>query len=633
MPRPLLVGIVAAGGLLELAAFVIALATYNFPVAEYGYNIGYDGRTVIAVEPGLPAARAGIRPGDVFDYRHLSLPGRVNAILSEPVLPGTSLNVTAARNGNERNITLLPAAMPWIYGMSNISYALAGFALAAVSLGLLLLRPSRMTLGFAFVAPPLLLPGVLGIWAQTTPPLAGFVISCAIGVVYALQATGIMIFASRFPSDCPSGINRIIDRLAIPLGLAFAVVYLSVYWSIWFSSQPPLAYVLAIQDFVAPILPSAAALIALIATYAVSDPNLRSRLAPTLVAFVLLIVTSAVQTVEIELSSNPGIIVLLYFAFSLAAGLVAVAVAYAVVRHRVIDVSFIVGRTLVYTILTLFAVSVFTLIEFFVGKLLEHNGLAIVLEIVAALALGLSLNALHNRLDNFIDRVLFRRRHLAEARLERAALALPHAGTTELVADMLVAEPADAFDLASAAVFALSDDERHYMRRRSAGWAPSDAADLDLDDRLVVRLRAELRAVHLEDVRWPRGDVPTGNHQPLYAVPVAAGNRLEAIVLYGGHGTGEALDPDERRSLRALARGAALAYDHLRAQALRKSLQEAHGENAALRRVERTLTSLLKQRLNESSGTPRPSTARPEPLLGEQSELKGRPAQDDIDVP
>jgi hypothetical protein len=169
---------------------------------------------------------------------------------------------------------------------------------------------------------------------------------------------------------------------------------------------------------------------------------------------------------------------------------------------------------------------------------------------------------------------------------------------------MIVEEPADAFDLASAAVFVLSDDERRYRRERAEGWSTGDAAELELDDHLVVRMRAELHALHLEDLRWPRADLPTGNGHPLYAVPVAVGNRLEAIAIYGAHSGGEDLDPDERRSLRSLGRGAALAYDHLRAVALRASLDKVRGENAALRRVEHTLTALLEKRLQDQTGAP-----------------------------
>jgi hypothetical protein len=597
--RSLRIAVVTLIGLYIVAAFVTTLVTFGWPVAEFGYNVGFDGVTLVNVEPGLPAAKAGLEVGDRFVYENLSTLARFNAILNEPVEPGSRLRLQVVHEGSVRDVVLTPVEFPSLYGASNLSYAFAGLALGAVSLALVLLRPSRMTWGFALIAPPLLLPEHVLLWSQRASPNLGLAYETVVALLYALQAVGLMIFASRFPNDDPRGLNRIVDRLAAPVGVAVVAVYVYVNFCIWLSSSPPHPWVLFTQDYVTTAVPSLAALIALVATY-VTSANLRSRLAPTLVAFVLLIVTWMLQQFASVLTSNPGVLLFLYFAFSLSAIVLAVAVAYGVIRHRVIDVNFIVGRTLVISALTVFAVSIFAMIEYLFGKLLEHQGLATILVILAAVGLGLSLNALHNRLDKFVDVVLFRRRHLAEARLEQAARMLPHTTSRQLVDEMLVAEPAEAFDLASAAVFVLDEGENAYTRSVAQGWETKNVAALDANDHLVVRMRAELRAAHLGDLRWPRTDLPGGAAQPLYAIPIAVGSRVEAIALYGGHNSGEDLDADERRSLRALASGAALAYDHLVAQALRATLEEVRVENASLRHAERTLTELIKGQLKNT---------------------------------
>lgn len=597
------VAVVALIALYELTAFLTTLATFRQPVAEYGYTVALDGVTIASVEPGLPAARAGIEPGDTLSYASLSPAARLNSLAGQFVLPGTPAHLEVVHRGRPRSVTLMPVELPSLYAATNLAFAIAGLALGAVSLVLVLLRPSRMTWGFALIPLPVLLPDALALWDLRAPPTLALGSELFSSAIYALQFAGVMVFASRFPDDAPRGVNRFIDRLAAPFGVAVMAVYAYVTFDVFFSTRPPAQWLLLTQDYIAPTIPSVAALVALVTTYALSSRSMRSRLAPALLAFVLVIVTGAATQYVTVATSNAAVILFVYVVFPLATVLLAVAVAYAVVRHRVIDVSFIVGRALVYSSLTIFAVGVFTLIEFFVGRMLEHNGLAIVLEILAALALGLSLNALHGRLDRLIDVVLFRRRHLAEARLQRVAAALPHAVSTELVEEMLVEEPADALDLASAAVFVADESERRYVRTMARGWGAGDAKELDADDRLVVRLRAELRPTKLDDLRWPRTDVPAATAQPLYAVPIPIGRRLEAIALYGGHTGGEDLDPDERRILRALAASATLAYDHLRAQALKESLERARHENASLRHVERTLTNLLKERLHDSGET------------------------------
>ena len=237
-----------------------------------------------------------------------------------------------------------------------------------------------------------------------------------------------------------------------------------------------------------------------------------------------------------------------------------------------------------------------------IGKLLERGRLAELLELAAAIGVGISLNYVHNALDRFLDVVLFRRRHEAEERLERVAHTLPHADAIELVDESLVDEPAEALDLASAALFRNTGDA--YARKAGTGW-DGMVASLEADDRLVLRLRAELEAVDVASVRWPRTDVPNGNASPIYAVPIVIGHRLEAIAIYGAHAGGEDLDPDERRILRSLAGGAALAYDHLAERQLRRDVERLELENANLREIERKLTEVLQssiRRTTESEG-------------------------------
>jgi hypothetical protein len=598
--RFLRLALVIVIGLFELGSIVATLATFDQSVGEYGYNIGPDGTTVIAVEPGLPASRAGIVAGDRISYEQLPLPGRLNVILNWTVPAASPLSIELRHGSTVRIVHLTAAPLPRLYGAADLSFAFAGFCLGAVSLALVLMRPNRMTWGFALVVPPLVLPEAVFLWMQHAPVVQGFSCAISFALLYGLQAFGTISFASRFPANEPAGIARWIDRVAVPVGLAAAAIYIATDYTIWFGSAPPPRWLLASEDYLAPIVPNALALIAIVATYARSDRNLRSRLAPALTALVLMIVTAMAQQFGEVGTSNATILLATYFAFAASAALLAASVAYGVVRHRVIDVNFFIGRTLVYGTLTIVAVSVFSLIEYLFGKLLERGGLATVLEILSAIALGLSLNALHGRLDHFIDVVLFRRRHVAEARVARTAHNVAFANSTDIVEEMLVNEPADAFGLASAAVFAEDPSDASFVRRRTLGWDDGSAVTLDGDDHLVVRMRAELQAGELSDLRWPRHDVPGGASQPIYAIPIVVGRHLHAIALYGAHSSGEDIDPDERAGLRQLAAGAALAYDHLATKALRDRIAALQNENAALRRSEETLSAIVVERLPRS---------------------------------
>ncbi|HTU80594.1 MAG TPA: PDZ domain-containing protein [Candidatus Acidoferrales bacterium] len=601
MKRWLRIVAVALLAAFEIACFVVAAVTWNQPQGFFGWNTATDGVTVANVEPNLPAARAGIRAGDRLVYSTLPVLGRINTVLTENTYAGATLAFQVERRGTVRRVTMTTQSLPPTYGAAQILYTFGGLTLGLVSLALLLLRPNALTWGFAFLAPPLVLPEALFLWAQRQESAVAYYV---IGVLYGLQAAGIMLFAARFPANRPRGVSRIVDRLALPVGAATGAVYAYVTFAIYSLPAPPPRWILDAQDWALVGFATLCALAALSYTYATAARAERSRLAPVIATFVTFVVTSALLDFADVISSNVSVYIFWNVAFAISATLVAAAVAYGVVKHRIIDINFIVSRTLVFTILTAGVVAVFTLIEYLVGKLLEEGRLAQIIEVGAAVCIGVSLNFVHARLDRALDVVFFRRRHLAEERLAVAARTLPHATSVQLVDAMLVDEPADAFDLASAALFRRKGER--YVRAAGKGWSDDCATALDRDDLLVVRLRAELAPLGIGHLRWGRSDVPHGEAQPVFAVPVASGHELEAVAIYGAHASGEDLDPDERRSISALAAGAALAYDSIARRSLRHDVELLEAENRTLREIESRLTGLIDRRLRPGDGETAP---------------------------
>jgi len=259
-----------------------------------------------------------------------------------------------------------------------------------------------------------------------------------------------------------------------------------------------------------------------------------------------------------------------------------ITVAYAIVRHRVIDVNFVVSRTLVYGILTTLFVALFAFVDWFVGHVLDQTRWALVAEVGVAIAVGFWLNGLHARVDRFVDSVLFRKRHEAERRLARLARGLPHASSSALVDSMLVREPVDALELASAALFRRCASGT-FDRVAAVDWSDQSIAALPLDDPLVPYLDGERGALRLSELHWSSADVPTGAARPVLAFPIMVRHRLEGIALYGAHRGGEDFDPDELQWLNALAVAAGAAFDHLEAEALRNELDELKREREAQR--------------------------------------------------
>jgi hypothetical protein len=590
--RMIVVTVIAA---LELFLLVLLLHSYDVEVGQYGFIIGPDNESVVEVEPGLPAALAGLKAGDRIVYESLPLVGRRLINLKEPVPAHAPLSLQYDHEGSLQSITMYAQPIPATYvQMTAIASALSGFVFGIIGLILVMLRPSKMTWAFAIIAPIFLLPLTAFFWAQSTETMSAALFDCGVSLLYACQITGLLAFASRFPNDNPRGFAKVIDRLSIPVGLLIAVMYCVTTLTVRFSHKLLPNWEM-ISNY-ALLLPSLAALSALIYTYVTTHGSVRSRLAPVIGSFLLLIVFSSLQQILPEITRNNGLMFAAFFANAVAPALVGVAVAYGVIRHRMMDINFIIERTLVYTILTVLVVAIFSAVEFFVGKLFEQGSFADMVQMAAAVAVGVSINYVHGKLEHFLNMIFFRRRYATRKRLYKTAQTLAHATTLELIDEMLVDEPADALSLASAAVFRRDGDG--YKRVASKGWADDETNMLEQDDHLIVRLRSEGSSLKLGEFRWPRNDLPNGLARPIYVVPVLLGNLLEAVLLYSGHRTGEDLDSDERKSLNILARNAALAYGHLMREQLNNTLRELQVENETLHKIGEKMETLLKSRLN-----------------------------------
>ncbi|HXW77033.1 MAG TPA: GAF domain-containing protein, partial [Candidatus Eremiobacteraceae bacterium] len=306
----------------------------------------------------------------------------------------------------------------------------------------------------------------------------------------------------------------------------------------------------------------------------------RQRIRWVVLGFGIALLTSIAESIiGTEASNTPYIVQDLLGLLSLFAP---ISVAYAVIKHRVIDVNFVVSRTLVYGVLTTVFVGLFALIDWVIGHVLDQSRWALITEICVAISVGFWLNGLHNRIDRFVDSVLFRRRHAAERRLATLARGLPHADSMQRVDTSLIAEPRDALDLTSSALFR-REAGGSYLRVNSSEWPEHGAQSLASDDPLIIYLQAERAAVRLADVHWSRTDGPGGAARPAIALPILVRHELDAVALYGSHRGGEDFDPDEMAWLNALGAAAGAAYDHLEADALRAELERISKESEARR--------------------------------------------------
>ncbi len=537
------------------------------PWLPYGYTgLQLDDGQIVAVDPGSPAARAGVQAGDriVFgsaSWKTLILLGDFG--LLPPNYPvamsveraGAAVPVhfiTEPRLDRQSPLETLAAVA------SNAVYPV--FALTGALL--VLLRPSLMTRAlFVFCL-------AYGTTIATVHwaflPSAIFVPVSLFNGVFSgsFGDFPILLFVLLFPDYTLTGwrlrvATVVFAATALDLCLGIATQLLALTRPI-----PHLLDVLVLPGEVVWI--SAIAILAY--TYASATVAERQRLKWAVLGMSFAFAAEVVNTWGSVLGA-PRVLTNTANALTIV---MPASLAYAILRHRLIDVRFALNRALLYTATTTVLFAMMGFLDWLTGKLVGDVHLSDAIEAAVAIGLGFVLNRVHQVLEGFVDRVLFRSRYRAETYLERVATSLPFATAERTVDETLVREPFDTLRLASAATFRLRDDG-DYVRVGSAGW-DSGVLRLDRDDPLVRFMVAERSDVWLEDVRRKVLGAPSGECAPVLAVPVISRNEVLAFTLYGLHADGTQLDPDEVRLLDRLARAAASAYDHVEVAALRQRL-------------------------------------------------------------
>ena len=534
---------------LNIAASVQLFA----PQSAFGYHLVYtSGFEVATVDPESPAAKAGIAAGDHLDFTASALRDRLIGLEYMPVLPGERVSFDLVHQGASRPVTLQAAFLSpsqtreAIFSPLTSFLRLAGFVYIAVALIILLRRPNRMTWGLF-----LYLVSATDAEFYRFPVWLFPVVEFASVVLSVAGTIGLVIFAVRFPDDRPIGWRAWIDRVAIPIGALFAIPNLAWDVTSLLFGQSPKPWMTYGATFGALGLILVAG-VALVATDLTAKPWERQRLRWVIAGIFFTLLSSATSwarywSAAYAFATADALVWLAAVLYALAP----FAIFYAVARQRVFEISFVVSRTLVFTIVTATVFAIFALIEWLAGRLIEGTGITLVLVAAAAIGVAFYLSTIESKVEQLIERTLFRRRHEAERHLAHVAAGLPDAQNMETVKEALMREPVRAYSLSSSALY-MQDDSGDYY---------SDGALLDRS--VALKLQGTHKPVRLLELDDDATALEHGD--PVLAVPVFVRSRLAAVAVYGAHTNGEDIDPDEVASLAATGAAAGIALDHLEA--------------------------------------------------------------------
>jgi hypothetical protein len=228
---------------------------------------------------------------------------------------------------------------------------------------------------------------------------------------------------------------------------------------------------------------------------------------------------------------------------------------YAAIRTRLVDVSFVVNRALVYGTITGLLFGIFSVLELGLHDLAVSDKLSWALQAIAALLLAVALSPLHRRLEHSVERVFFHKQRIAIASLKafaaECAFIEQQSHLLETAVERLHRH------CASAAIYERALSGYQLRASRGDAWPES----IDIDDAAFVSLRAHREEIDLHGLGSSLGP-------DSLAFPMIVGESLSGAVVCRPR-PGEQFAPDIRGALCEAARnlGASLYILRYREQA------------------------------------------------------------------
>lgn len=254
-----------------------------------------------------------------------------------------------------------------------------------------------------------------------------------------------------------------------------------------------------------------------------------------------------------------------------------ITLAYAILRHHVIDIRIAFNRSVAVTLSTGALFIVIGVAHWAAGRIVEEQRFAEIFAIIVAIGLGFAVDRLHQYIEHFVDGVLFRERFDAQEYLGRSAEALAFAREEDIVRDAVIGKPVEKMRLSAAVLYRRDAADGNYRIVARAGSAATPDV-LDAGDEIIRFLRAKPVPTKVRAASESRiGDFAM-------AFPISVRNDVEAFAAYGVHSDGSALDGTEIRLLERLAQGAAAAADHIENVRLRERLDRAEQRAAEVDR-------------------------------------------------
>jgi hypothetical protein len=527
---------------IALGAFMLA-AVGNYPMrfilpvfGDLGIETASNGIVTHVdrdFDTAMPGARdATLAVGDRIEWTKVPLDDRYGSFRRP--LAHTVVSYPFLRDGVEHRATLRarPYANdnPLSVKLTPLIKQIAWIIFVFMAGSVVFMRPSPMTWGFYLYALGNPNDGAAGL--SFLPAIPFYAIDCGVTVVNFGAALGLALFALRFPSNTVTGWRSAAELTLWPLLAAYVLLAAFVSYGAMTLSLP---WDIGSQlSLIAPAPLYVLAWIALLDSFRRATGAERVRLRWATFGVIIGTLAAGLSLPFLGFTIGQTQSFLIEESFTAFANLaIPATMGYAIVRHRVIDVQFVLNIATVFTIVSLIIVGAFILGEWLMGSWLASQShiTNLAANAVLVVALGLSVRVVHVRVDRFVDNVFFRKRHEDEQAIREFAREAVYATEPDALLKGAVEVLTRHADAASVSID-LDDGRGRY-------------GDVDAGDPVILALRSRHKPVDLHGMETAlRGE---------FAYSMAVGKRLIGVLVLGPKRSGEAYAPDESHAIAELA--------------------------------------------------------------------------------
>ena len=247
---------------------------------------------------------------------------------------------------------------------------------------------------------------------------------------------------------------------------------------------------------------------------------------------------------------------------------------YAIVRHRVVDIGFVLNRALVFGAISGIVVIAFGILEWALSNVFVRVSHITSTSLELRARAGAGVLAAHDprEVDHAVDDIFFRDRHAAERALRTFAREVAFVTDPHVAVERAHAELVTRTGAAAAAVYVA--DAHGAVRVDPAESAAPDT--VAIDDPALVRLRATRTPLALRELQ----SALAGE----WAFPMCVRDTVTGVVTLGAKTNGEAYAPDEIATIETVALALGNALDALQTAALRAEVARVLLDGAPLER-------------------------------------------------